>query len=153
MNNMELGRFAARVRVLFGGAIDEPLFAIALREISSHDAGRAFAALDSYAARYGGGKMRFFSGKFFEFLDAVPKHEPDAVLARAAAFDAENGARAAIETEWETLRQRVEAIPLDRRRATMDTVRRRYAYLGEPSGDTLSRSWLVAILDTASAVR
>ena len=121
MTSSELADFVARVRRLFGGPMDEELFALAKERIAGLKAKPCNESLDEYALAHGGPRSRFIPAKFLEVYtrrttdqdsraDATEREARKRAAAIGADLEAEK-----IRKEWEGIRREVaEADPAAR---------------------------------------
>ena len=149
MTIIEIGMFSGRVRTLFRGEMDEPIYAMALRKIAQSSYANATRALEEYAIEFGGAKGRFFPGKFFEYLEK--SSQPYARHVWSIDIDAE---RAAVDADWHRIRAEFAAMPdADGQRA--------YSYLvdfcGWPNTDRSVidnyKAWILAVRDIGGGHR
>lgn len=121
MTSTELAGFVARVRRLFGGPMDEELFALAKERIAGLKEKPCNESLDEYALAHGGPRSRFIPAKFLEVYTRRTSDQDSRADAterearkRAAAIGADLEAEK-IRKEWEGIRKEVaEADPAKR---------------------------------------
>lgn len=156
MKATELGEFVGRVRRLFGGPMDEELFAIAKERIGGLAAKPCAEALDEYALAHGGPRSRFIPAKFLEIYSRRTERL-DAEAERTARIAAKRRAEIGVgleaeqhRREWESIRKDVAALDDDRRRAAVELMRRAgWNYRGsDPSG--WSDTQVLAVRDLAT---
>jgi hypothetical protein len=156
MKATELGEFVGRVRRLFGGPMDEELFAIAKERIGGLAAKPCAEALDEYALAHGGPRSRFIPAKFLEIYSRRTERL-DAEAERTARLAAKRRAEIGVgleaeqhRREWDSIRRDVAALDDDRRRAAVDVMRRAGWHYGgsEPSG--WSDTQVLAVRDLAT---
>ena len=149
MKSNELAEFVARTRRLFRGAMDEELFALALRSIARSEFAEAVEALEAYALDFGGERGRFFPARYREFLRGIEaaRIERDRLARRLEAARSPAMNRSAIDNEWSARRREL-------READKGRVEEAIAWLESigwrrPAGglDGWPSSWLLAVSD------
>ena len=149
MTIIEIGMFSGRVRTLFRGEMDEPIYAMALRKIAQSSYANATRALEEYAIEFGGAKGRFFPGKFFEYLEK--SSQPYARHVWSIDIDAE---RAAVDADWHRILAEVESMPIA-------DIRRAQQYLTDACGwhgasrwrEDKVKAWILAVRDIGGGHR
>jgi hypothetical protein len=144
MTIIEIGMFSGRVRTLFRGEMDEPIYAMALRKIAQSSYANATRALEEYAIEFGGAKGRFFPGKFFEYLERGS--QPYARHVWSIDIDAE---RAAVDADWHRIRAEVAAMPAERVKGAQRYLRDVCGWRGEVN----SQAWILAVRDIGGSHR
>jgi hypothetical protein len=144
MTIIEIGMFSGRVRTLFRGEMDEPIYAMALRKIAQSSYANATRALEEYAIEFGGAKGRFFPGKFFEYLEK--SSQPYARHVWSIDIDAE---RAAVDADWHRIRAEVAAMPVERVKGAQHYLRDVCGWRGEID----SQAWILAVRDIGGSHR
>ena len=140
MTSSELAEFVARVRRLFGGPMDEELFALAKERIAGLKAKACAESLDEYALAHGGPRSRFIPAKFLEVYVRRTSDQDS----RADATEREARKRAAaisldleeqqIRNEWKEIRTEVADANPDRRSTAVRVLRRAgWSVPAEPS--------------------
>lgn len=140
MTSNELAEFVARVRRLFGGPMDEELFALAKERIAGLKAKPCSESLDEYALAHGGPRSRFIPAKFLEVYVRRTSDQDS----RAEATEREARKRAAaisldleeqrIRNEWKEIRTEVAEANPDRRSTAVRVLRRAgWSVPAEPS--------------------
>jgi len=130
MTSSELADFVARVRRLFGGPMDEELFALAKERIAGLKARPCNESLDEYALAHGGPRSRFIPAKFLEVYtrrttdqdsraDATEREARKRAAAIGADLEAEK-----IRKEWEGIRREVAEADPARRSIAVGVLRR-----------------------------
>jgi len=129
MKASELADFVSRVRRLFGGPMDEELFALAKERIAGLHSRPCEEALDEYALAHGGPRSRFIPAKFLEVYtrrtekldaraDALSREALKRKAATAASMEAQQ-----VEREWRSIRDRLASMPAAALRAATDRLR------------------------------
>lgn len=154
MTSSELAEFVARVRRLFGGPMEEELFAIAKERIAGLKAKPCEDALSEYALMHGGARMRFIPAKFFDFYlkrvdTAVTEARAERIdhAARREISDAMEAER--VRRQWLEIRERISAMdPLERSAIVSEL--RGFGWQGPPAAVSDWPSlWLLAVDDIA----
>jgi hypothetical protein len=149
MTIIEIGMFSGRVRTLFRGEMDEPIYAMALRKIAQSSYANATRALEEYAIEFGGAKGRFFPGKFFEYLEK--SSQPYARHVWSIDIDAE---RAAVDADWHRIRAEVAAMPAERVKGAQRYLREVCGWRGEHEGANFhTAAWILAVRDIGGSHR
>lgn len=152
MNHLELADFVARTRRLFRGAMDEELFAIALRSIARAEYGEALQALEAYALDFGGANGRFYPNRFREFLQPIEaaRIEATRLRVRLEAARMTTMTSTALDRDWAARREEI-------RVADREQLERAIAWLESigwrrPAGgvDGWPSSWILAVSDLIS---
>lgn len=130
MTSTELAGFVARVRRLFGGPMDEELFALAKERIAGLKEKLCNESLDEYALAHGGPRSRFIPAKFLEVYTRRTSDQDSRADAterearkRAAAIGADLEAEK-IRQEWEEIRREVAEADPAKRSAAVRVLRR-----------------------------
>jgi len=154
MTASELAEFVARVRRLFGGQMDEELFAIAKERIAGLRAKPCEDALSEYALMHGGSRMRFIPAKFLDFYlkrveTATVEVRSDRIeqAARREIADAMESER--IARQWSEIRERIAAMDQTVRFGIIAQLRG-FGWHGPPAAVLDWPSlWLLAVDDIA----
>lgn len=151
MTANELAALCLRVRALFGGAMDEDIFALHVRWMKDKDFAVCMAALNQYALDFGGTFGRFLPSKFREYHDcestAAAERRRD-VASHQARIDMDLGV-SRVDMEWFAVRRDLASIDA----ATIETAVNFLESLGwhRPDGDpgAWPRTWVLAVSDLA----
>ena len=150
MTDIELVKWAERVRVLFRGDMDELLFSLAKNRIAEMSFTGAWAALDDYAIAHGGARSRFIPGKFLEFVAARKQLDAGKIAAIRRQTDADQRAADRLNAEGQVARETREQIEVIRRgpRSRVDAAIESLGW-GMPPREVerWPRSFLIAVSD------
>ena len=156
MTSSELGEFVARVRRLFGGAMDEELWRLALERIGGLRSKPCEEALSEYALAHGGPRSRFIPAKFFEFYSrrAAEADQIEDRTKRAAVaverIESADAAAAACAAEWSQVRREVAALDPARRAGIVAQLAEARDRRPPAELERWSQWWLLAVSDIAA---
>lgn len=152
MTRAELANWVQRARALFRGDWDETTFAVALPRIAAAEYEDAVAALDDYAAVWGGDRSRFIASRFWESLERHRarrrESSAEASAERRLAWGAEANAEARrVAAEWRAIAERVADAPASERARAL-AILAGFGW-GSPPADPSrwGRSWTLAVDD------